>query len=100
LALAGIGTVEAANRFIRKTYVPAHNARFMMEAEQEASAPVAIPGVDPHEVLCIQEERQGEAPAVAAPLSRPVSRAGNTTVARIRFSMVPAVWPVTIALVN
>ena len=57
LALAGIGTVEAANRFIGETYVPAHNARFMVKAEQDGSAFVAIPGVELEEILCIQEER-------------------------------------------
>ena len=55
LALAGIATVEAANTFIRTVYIPAHNARF---AEQAGSAFVAIPGVDPNEILCIQVERQ------------------------------------------
>jgi transposase len=58
LALAAITTVEAANRFIREVYLPAHNARFMVKAEQEGSAFVAIPGFDLDEVLCIQEERQ------------------------------------------
>lgn len=57
LALASIGTVEAANRFIRDVYLPAHNARFMVKADQQGSAFVAIPGVDLHEVLCVQEER-------------------------------------------
>jgi hypothetical protein len=57
LALAGMETVEAANRFIRETYVPAHNARFLVKAEQEGSAFVAIPGVDLEEILCVQEER-------------------------------------------
>ena len=58
LALAGVATVEAANAFIRDVYVPAHNARFSVKAEQEGSAFVAIPGVDLNEILCIQEERQ------------------------------------------
>lgn len=58
LALAGITAVEAANRFIRETYVPAHNARFMVKPEQAGSAFVAIPGVNLDEILCIQEERQ------------------------------------------
>ena len=58
LALAGITTIEAANAFIRDVYVPAHNARFAVKAEQEGSAFVAIPGVDLNEILCIQEERQ------------------------------------------
>jgi len=58
LTLAGITTVEAANRFIRDVYIPAHNARFAVKAEQEGSAFVAIPGVDLKEVLCIQEDRK------------------------------------------
>ena len=58
LALAGIGTMEAANRFIREVYLPAHNARFAVPAEQSGSAFVAAAGVDLAEILCIQEERQ------------------------------------------
>ena len=58
LALAGITAVDLANRYIRTTYIPAHNARFAVKAEQEGSAFVAIPGVDLAEILCIQEERQ------------------------------------------
>ncbi len=58
LALAGIATVDAANIFIRDVYVPGHNARFAVKAEQEGSAFVAIPGIDLNEILCIQEERQ------------------------------------------
>jgi hypothetical protein len=44
LALAGIATVEAANHYIRTTYLPAHNARFAVKAEQEGSAFFVIPG--------------------------------------------------------
>jgi len=58
LALAEIVTVEAANAFLRDIYVPAHNARFAVKAEQEGSAFIAIPGTDLGEILCIQEERQ------------------------------------------
>jgi transposase len=60
LALAGITTVAAANGFIREVYLPAHNARFMVKAEQAGTAFVAIPGVDLREILCLQEERQVE----------------------------------------
>ena len=58
LALAGIATIEAANVFLRDVYIPAHNARFAIPAEQPGSAFVAIPGVDLDEILCVQEERQ------------------------------------------
>jgi len=58
LALAGIVTLEAADAFIRDVYIPAHNARFAVKAEQEGSAFIAIPGIDLGEILCVQEERQ------------------------------------------
>jgi hypothetical protein len=57
LALAGIATMDQANAWLRDTYVPAHNARFAIKAEQEGSAFVAVPGLDLAEVLCVQEER-------------------------------------------
>jgi transposase len=58
LRLAGIGTVEAANAFLRETYLPAHNVRFAVQAAGEGSAFTPIPGVDLDEILCVQEERQ------------------------------------------
>ena len=58
LALAGIASVAAANRFIRDIYIPAHNLRFAVKAEQDGSAFVAIPGVDLREILCVQEDRE------------------------------------------
>jgi transposase len=58
LALAAISTVEAADRYLRDVYIPAHNTQFAVKAEQEGSAFVAIPGVDLHEILCVQEDRQ------------------------------------------
>ncbi len=58
LALAGMATAEDANRFIRDTYIPGHNARFAIKAEQQGSAFVDIAGVDLGEILCIQEQRK------------------------------------------
>lgn len=58
LALAGITTVAAADLYLRDVYIPAHNARFAIKAEQQGSAFVAIAGVDLAEILCVQEERQ------------------------------------------
>ena len=37
-ALAGITTVEAANRWLRDVYIAEHNERFAIDAEQEGSA--------------------------------------------------------------
>jgi hypothetical protein len=57
MALAGIDAIEAANAFLRDVYIPAHNARFAVPAEQDGSAFVAVAGVDLGEILCVQEER-------------------------------------------
>jgi len=58
MTLAGIVTVAAANAFIRDIYLPAHNLRFAVKAEQDGSAFVAIPEVDLKEILCVQEDRE------------------------------------------
>jgi transposase len=57
LALAGITTVAAANRWLAETYIPQHNAAFAVEAEQEGSAFVADRVGMWRDILCIQEER-------------------------------------------
>ena len=58
LALAGIGTVAAANAWLRESYIAAYNARFAVPAEQPGSAFVALSGIDLREVLCHEEARQ------------------------------------------
>ena len=58
LALAGIDTVEAANRFIQERYLPDHNRRFATPPELEDSAFVAL--IRPDQVddtLCVHAER-------------------------------------------
>ena len=57
LALAGITDIAAANRFIRKIYLPQHNARFAKPAALTDSAFVAADPALLSEVLCIEEER-------------------------------------------
>lgn len=57
LRLAGIATIEAANRFLEDVYLPRHNARFARAAEEAGSAFVPFAGNLDH-VLCVQEERQ------------------------------------------
>jgi len=58
LALAGITTVEAANRFLREVYLREHNARFAVSAEEPAAAFVEVPEALWRDVLCLQEERR------------------------------------------
>jgi transposase len=58
LGLAGITGLEAANRWLAEVYLPEHNARFAVAAEQDGSAFVADAAQAWREILCIQEERQ------------------------------------------
>lgn len=58
LRLAGIATVEAANRWLAEVYIPEHNARFAIAPEQPGSAFVADRAGAWREILCIQDERQ------------------------------------------
>jgi transposase len=57
LALAGITTIEAANRFLAEVYLPEHNARFGVAPEQPETAFVADQAGAHRDVLCVQEER-------------------------------------------
>jgi transposase len=57
LALAGITTVAAANRFLREVYLPEHNARFAIAPEHPETAFVADLAGAYRDILCVQEER-------------------------------------------
>ncbi|MDB5406887.1 MAG: putative transposase [Rhodospirillales bacterium] len=57
LALAGIRTVEAANRWLAETYVPEYNAAFAIDAEQEGSGFIPDRTLAWRDILCIQEAR-------------------------------------------
>ena len=57
LALAGITTMDAANRYLQEVYLFRHNERFTVKPECEKSAFMPIVRFDIANVLCIQEER-------------------------------------------
>ena len=57
LRLAGVTTLEAANRFLVEVYLPAHNARFAVPAAHKGSAFVADRGRAFPDILCIHDER-------------------------------------------
>jgi transposase len=57
LKLAGIGDIDAANRFLKETYIPRHNARFAVRPAEAGSAFMAAQEAQWRDVLCIQEER-------------------------------------------
>ena len=56
LRLAGITTMEKANRFLRETFLPDHNRRFAIAPEEPGSAFVPFAG-NLDDILCVQEER-------------------------------------------
>ena len=56
LRLAGITTMEAANRFLREDYLPRHNARLAVAPDGQGSAFVPFAGAI-EDILCVQEER-------------------------------------------
>jgi transposase len=57
LQFAGITDMEAANRFIRDVYLPAHNARFSKPPQIAESAFVTADPALLAEILCIEDER-------------------------------------------
>ena len=57
LQLAGIATVEAANRWFAETYIAEHNKMFAIEPEQEGSAFMADTMGVACDILCVQEDR-------------------------------------------
>jgi hypothetical protein len=57
LALAGIATIEAANRFIADRYLPEHNAAFAIASAAADSAFVPDATGQARAILCAQEER-------------------------------------------
>ncbi|HLI10062.1 MAG TPA: ISNCY family transposase [Alphaproteobacteria bacterium] len=58
MRLAGIATLEAANRWLATHYIAAHNARFAVPAEQAGTAFTPDAKGLAREVLTIQEERR------------------------------------------
>jgi hypothetical protein len=58
IAIAGITSIAAADRYLREVFVPAYNARFAVTAEQPGSAFVAIGDLDLDHILCVEEPRQ------------------------------------------
>jgi len=55
--LAGIATVEAANTWLRDSFIADHNTRFAIQAEQTGSAFVPDRAGAWREILCVQEDR-------------------------------------------
>ena len=57
LALHGIITMEAANRYLAEVYMPAFNAEFMQPPAEEGTAFLKWIGTNLDDILCEQHER-------------------------------------------
>jgi hypothetical protein len=58
LRLAGISTIEEANRFLAGTYLPAMNEKFSRPAAERADGHVPPGTVDLKDILCFEHERR------------------------------------------
>ena len=54
---SGIVTIEAANRYLKETYLPDHNARFSVEPRDPESAFVPAGRLDPRTLFYEEEDR-------------------------------------------
>jgi hypothetical protein len=57
LRLAGISTLEEANRFLRERYVPEMNRKFAVRAAEPGHAFVPVRGQDLEQIFSVQTER-------------------------------------------
>jgi transposase len=57
LRVAGVTTLEAANRYLREHFVPLHNATFARAPRDRASAFVPLGAADLDAILCHETER-------------------------------------------
>jgi hypothetical protein len=57
LRLAGISTIEEANRFLDETYLPKMNGKFSRPAAEATDAHVPLGTVDLKDILCFEYER-------------------------------------------
>jgi transposase len=57
LRLRGITEKQQANRFLREAYLPHHNQRFAIDAQEEGTAFVPWAGNGLEDILSVQEER-------------------------------------------
>lgn len=58
LRRAGVTTLDAANRYLRESFVPAFNARFAKPAAEPGTAFVGYAGPPLADVLCVQADRR------------------------------------------
>jgi len=84
LRLAGIGTVEAANVFLRERYIAEFNRRFQVAATQPGSAFVPYRGQDLERIFSLHFERT-------------VNRDNTVSFQNLRLQIEPVRWRGTLA---
>jgi len=57
MRVAGIRSLEAANRYLTERFLPAYNLEFGRAPAESASAFIAAAGFDLDQILCLEEER-------------------------------------------
>ena len=57
MRLAGISSIEAANRFVQEVYIPRHNARFAVKPIDPANMHKPIDGIALDRILCVRSKR-------------------------------------------
>ncbi len=58
LRVAGIRTTQEANRYLRETFLPDHNARYSVAPSCSQSAFVPVGSVDLDQIFCLEESRK------------------------------------------
>jgi transposase len=84
LRLRGIGSLEAANRFLREHYIAEFNARFQVPAAQRGSAFVRRSSRDLDLIFALQFERT-------------VNRDNTVSIQNLRLQIEPVRWRATLA---
>jgi hypothetical protein len=57
LRLAGISTIEEANQFLNKNYLPKMNRKFSRPAAEQADAHVPLGNAELKDIMCLEYER-------------------------------------------
>ena len=87
LALAGVTTLAAANRYLAERFVPDYNDEFARAPADATSAWIPLHGVDLEAILCEQEERivgKDNVVALAAVALQIAKQPGRPTCAGLR----------------
>jgi transposase len=84
LRLAGCTTLEAANRFLRESYMAEFNRRFQVKPEQSGSAFVPCRRADLNNIFCLQWQRT-------------VNRDNTVSFENLHLQIEPVRWRATLA---